>query len=319
MNEPASAATWQDSPPLERENLLQRCKPLLGTYVKIDVVDSVSRQALHDLTDTAYAQMAKVQELMSFHDTASELSRINAQAHLKPVGIHPWTMDVLREAQRFSALSQGVFDVTIASTLVKWRLLPRRRPKFSGEERGNWQDIILHGGCVSFRQPLQIDLGGIAKGYAVDRAAVLLQEAGVKRATIDAGGDIRFVGARPPGLAVRDPAFPWKGVVSVPVRGAAVATSAGYFASRGHLWWRVSHILNPITRRSFNSRSSATVFAPTCTQADAIAKIVLLGDPAQWKAWLGRENAVAMLSCHNQALQTFEFAGSDHVAQGGIQ
>lgn len=273
---------------------IKRCQPLLGTYVEITLRDERhSEDFLHDLAQMAYKRITRVQALMSFHDPSSELSRLNACGHLHPLPVNPWTREVIAEAVRLGRESEGVFDITTAPTLVQWGFLPKpSTPR--ADEAGTFRDIVLHrDGRVGFRRPLLLDLGGIAKGYAVDKAADLLMEYGVQEAVINAGGDLRFVGPRPSTLSVRDPSLPQSLHLLTNITSPAVATSAAYFANRRHHWRKVSHILHPITRKPMRSNVSVSVFAQTCVQADALTKIVLLDEPHAWQSLLIKEKASA--------------------------
>lgn len=274
---------------------IKRCRPLLGTFVEIALSDERhSEHVLQDMAEIAFGRIARVQSLISFHDPSSELSRLNACGHLHPLPVNEWTREVITEAVRIGRASEGVFDIAVAPTLVQWGFLPRHAAQWK-DEAGTYRDIVLHrDGRVSFKRPLLLDLGGIAKGYAVDKAAELLAEQEVRQAVINAGGDLRFVGERPPSLPVRDPAAPHSIHLFAQVTAPAVATSAAYFANRRHHWRKVTHILHPRTRKPMRSNVSVSVFAQTCVQADALTKVVLLDEPQAWQSLLAKENASAM-------------------------
>src|SRR5262249_6629910 len=144
-------------------------RPLLGTFVDI------ACQGSPDDIDRAFAAIEKVHRLMSFHDRQSDVSRMNRDAFHRSVGIDPWTWRVLKSAQEFSRRSDGVFDITVARQLVKWDFLPKADDRFCGG--GNWRDIVLEEDCnIRFHRPVIVDLGGIAKGFAVDRAIETLRD-----------------------------------------------------------------------------------------------------------------------------------------------
>ncbi len=272
---------------------IKRCRPLLGTFVEITIADEdLLESQLHDLAEIAFGRIARVQSLMSFHDSDSELSRLNACGHLHPLPVNEWTLDVIAEAVRLGEASEGVFDITVAPLLVSWGLLPKHQARTSLDNKANFRDIILHDdGRVSFRRPLQLDLGGIAKGFAVDKAAEILTGAGVKHGVINAGGDLRFIGERPPLVSLRDPSTPHLRLIETEVTAPAMATSAAYFANRVHHHRKVNHIVHPHTCKPMRSNISVSVFAPTCVQADALTKIVVLDDPDNWRPLLQKEDA----------------------------
>ena len=137
---------------------VRRCRPLLGTFVEIEIADAREpASALHRRADEAFAEIERVHALMNFHDPATELSQLNARGHLSPMRLHPWTREVLAAAVHFSGISNGIFDVT------------------APHSRTTYRDIAFHeDGRLGFKRRLRIDLSGIAKGFAVDKAAEVL-------------------------------------------------------------------------------------------------------------------------------------------------
>src|SRR5438046_7727718 len=167
---------------------IRRCRPMLGTFVEIQAFGS-NADELEDAVEAAFLPIAQVHQLMSFHDPESEVSRMNRDASHKGVSVHPWTWRVLKSAQEFSRNTDGIFDITMAGQLVKWNYLPRYGARFG---RRSWRDIVLRGaGHVRFRPPLLIDFGGIANGFAVDRAVEILKRKRVMAGIGDARGGRR--------------------------------------------------------------------------------------------------------------------------------
>jgi|SRR5579863_1992653 len=170
---------------------------------------------------------------MSFHDGASDVSRLNREATDRPVVVDPRTFEVLRWARAIAECSNGCFDIPVAAELVEWGLLPSpagasRRPE------GSWHDIeLLTEGRVSFHKPLWIDLGGIAKGYVVDRATERLRDCGAVQVVVNAGGDMRGHGAHAErlGLQLEVPANP---APMLDLTNGSVASSSG----QRHRRWR---------------------------------------------------------------------------------
>jgi thiamine biosynthesis lipoprotein len=249
---------------------------------------------LNGLAEIAYGRIARVQSLMSFHDSSSELSRLNACGYLHPLPVNEWTREVIAEAVRLGRASEGVFDIAAASAAQPWGFLPKPVAD-AGKQAATYRDVTLHrDGRVSFRRPMMLDLGGVAKAFAIDKAAELLAEQGVRQAVINAGGDLRFIGTRPASLPLRDPAAPHSIHLFAQVTAPAVTTSAAYFANHRHHWRKTSHILHPRTRKPMRSNVSVSVFAQTCVQADALTKVVLLDEPEAWQTLLAKENASAV-------------------------
>lgn len=287
-------------------NTITHSRPLLGTFVEIVIQDKeLPERVLHDLAEIAFGRIARVQSLMSFTDPSSELSRLNACGHLHPLSINAWTREVIEEAQRLGKASEGVFDIAIAPELA----LPNFQLLERDVEATTYRDIVLHhDGRVSFKRPLRLDLGALAKGFAVDKAAEILADASVHSATINAGGDIRFIGRRPATLPLRNPISLEDGSLKAPVKGSAVVTSAAYYANRRHHWRKVNHILHPETGKPMRSNVSVSVFARTCVQAKALTRVVLLDEPGSWQALLKREKASAVFVTAKGELVPFSAA-----------
>lgn len=261
---------------------LRRIRPWLGTYVHIDVTaanDRVAETALH----AAFEEIAAVHQAMSFHSPDSDVSRLNREAHLHPVAVSAGTQAVLLAARRFAQLSSGLFDPTIAPALVQCGMLPSPTAPDADKEAG-WEDIeIDEGGSVRFRRRLWIDLGGIAKGYAVDRAIDALERLGVHNACVNAGGDLRHFsrqGQRHP-LAVRHPDDASRSVPLGHIANKAVASSGNFLLGRNGGQMDASPIVHPCHGVAQSRPRSVTVIAGTCCEADALTKIVsLLGRDA---------------------------------------
>ena len=277
--------------------VVRRCRPLLGTFVAVEAEESGrSARALHALVDAALGAVARVQALLSFHDPASELARLNRAAHVAPVAVDPWTREVLAEALRIARASGGAFDPSVGPALVRLGFLPRPVGAARAAARGSWRDVeLLADGRVRFASPLQLDLGGIAKGYAADRAAAVLAAAGVGRACVDAGGDLRFAGAAPRCVHVRDPRAPWNRRIALPMTGNAVATSGTYASRRLRRGRWVSPLIDPRSGRSLGRSFSVSVFAPDALRADALTKVAVFAGVAGAERLLRAEGACAVV------------------------
>lgn len=251
-----------------------RARPLLGTLVEVRVqADSfgTARHAAH----AAFEAIGETGRLMSFHDPESELSRLNRRAHRRPVAVSRHTYAVLQRACELSALSDGVFDCTVGARLMDLDYLPRvvdtaTRRTASYRDVRLWPDYQ-----VSFSRPLALDLGGIAKGYAVDQAIGALKENGAKAGLVNAGGDLRGFGNIEWPVAVRHPRSPAQLLSLGTISNEAIATSGAYFATRGN-GTAITHIIDPRTQRSRRAGASVSVIAGTCMDADALTKIVWL-------------------------------------------
>jgi FAD:protein FMN transferase len=246
---------------------IRRCRPLLGTLV------DVACQGSPDDIDYAFAAIEKVHRLMSFHDSTSDVARMNCYASHRPVKVHPWTWRVLKCAQEFSRKSDGVFDITIARQLLEWDYLPRPVKRFCSG--GSWREIVLDDDCnIRFRRRMIVDLGGIAKGFAVDRAIEALKDNGVRAGIVNAGGDLRTFGSASELVHVRHPAEPTRVAGAVRLRERAMATSGIYLERRKYLGNYVSPMLDGRTTQPACELISVSVAAAECMVADALTKIV---------------------------------------------
>ena len=247
-------------------NSISRCKPLLGTYVRLTLTADAARDTLLAMSVRAFARIQRVERLMSFHDPDSELSRLNRLAHRRPCPVSAETGAVLRQALRLSRASHGLFDISIAPALIRQGLLPAIDMDI--DESANWRDLRLENGRVSFAKKMLIDLGGIAKGYAVDQAMSVLSDD--IDAVINAGGDIRMNRWRDKTVSIRYAASGHDQTVEAPMRAAAIASSAGYYLNGK------SAIIAPGQRQAPASPCVYSVFASNCMLADALTKIAFL-------------------------------------------
>ena len=239
---------------------ITRCRPLLGTFVEV-TCDSVQA------ADAAFDAIARVHALMSAHDPDSELSRINLFAHGRTIAVHPGTAAVLERALFWARTSNGAFDpVRAGRHALSTGLLPRH-PGISLAEEAHWRDLSLDGRGVRLRRPACIDLGGIAKGFAVDRAIVAMRASGAALGLVNAGGDLAGFGPTPWDIEVAEPRSRTT-LLQIPIRNEALATSALHPATFGRL--SADHLVGADPRWT-----SATVVAPSAMDADALAKIML--------------------------------------------
>jgi thiamine biosynthesis lipoprotein len=245
-------------------------RPLLGTLVAIRVYD-LPEDAAHRAIDAAFAEIAATEQIMSFHRPDSDVSRLNREAYCEPVRVSPHTLLVLQLAQYFAAATNGVFDITTAAQLVDWGLLPRPDGLVPPDPHASWRDILVcTNGEVSFSRPLWVDLGGIAKGYAVDRAIVSLARHRVRRCCVNAGGDLRVLGAPAERIALRTAGRPAPLAAVVDLENGSLASSGASLANLP----LVPHV-DGSNRRPVPSGQFVCVVAESCAVADALTKPVL--------------------------------------------
>jgi thiamine biosynthesis lipoprotein len=250
---------------------IERARPLLGTTVSIRV-HGLSDTDAHSAIDEAFEDIALIHRLMSFHETDSDVSRLNREAADRPIEVHPATFDVLKHADEMSQQSGGCFDITIAPRLVAEGLLPSPAAHHALDPQATWEDVSLEPHQhVRFRRPLWIDFGGIAKGYAVDRAMEKLRARGAVQACVNAGGDLSVHGPDSESVLLRTGQAPGDVVPVLEIENAAVASS-GFSTYRSldpgpHIDGR--------SRRPTPAGRFVSVVADHCVVADALTKVVL--------------------------------------------
>ncbi|HLH92375.1 MAG TPA: FAD:protein FMN transferase [Xanthobacteraceae bacterium] len=262
---------------------IRRACPLLGTFVDITAGAGPACRDLPAAVDAAMAAVARVHRLMSFHDPASDVSRLNRGAAAGPVSVDPWTWRVLEAALDLNRRSSGAFDVTFAPVLQALGLLP---PTGNGWPRAGGpapRDAIelLPDGDVRFHHPgTRIDLGGIAKGFAVDCAIEALRAHGAASGLVDAGGDIAAFGTAAQTIHLRDPRDPSLVLGAIAIRDEALASSGGRFDPLASAAAALPAVIDPQTRAPARTVCGASVRAPTCMLADALTKVVMIAGEA---------------------------------------
>ena len=263
---------------------------MLGTLVEIGVADECDDESIQAAIDAAFAAMQRVHELLSYHAADSELSKLNREAANRALRVDPHTYRVLQAALRMATMSEGAFDPCVAPHLEAWGYLPSAgAPPLSTD----WRDIELTDGRVRFARPLRIDLGGIAKGYAVDAAVTVLQSAGLDGFIVNAGGDLRVMGRHPECVQLRHPDDPSRIAHSLLLQNAALATSAAYYSRALAGGKEVSALVDPRTGEPHLSPRSVSVRAGDCMTADALTKVIMFAPAALAERCLAAADAEA--------------------------
>jgi thiamine biosynthesis lipoprotein len=250
--------------------MLARARPWLGTLVEIRVAAAAPGQAQNAL-EAGFAAIADIHRHLSFHDATSELSQLNRRAWREVIPVSASVAEVLRNALHLAEVTEGVFDPSIGGCLVQAGALPRPGDTPAVDTTANWTDVHIDAAnCVHFRKPLWLDFGGIAKGYAVDRAIAALRENGATSAVVNAGGDLAAMGEMEQIVAMRAVDGSAHLVeIGALRKGAAAGSACGIDAANG-----VVHF-DAATRKSLCVARAVTVFAPHCVWADALTKLVL--------------------------------------------
>ncbi|MGH6848642.1 MAG: FAD:protein FMN transferase [Methylocella sp.] len=259
---------------------IRRLRPLLGTFVEV----AVAGAAVADMAaavEAAFAAIGTVHCLMSFHDEESDVSRLNHSAFEAATGVHRWTYQVLAAALDLHRRSNGLFDIRIAPALQQLGMLPYHPgdlAHYAPSTSGQGGIELLADDRVRFGdRATRIDLGGIAKGFAVDRAIDVLREFGMPSGLVNAGGDLAAFGPRGFLAGVRDPGHPSRVLCQIELRDAAIASSGAGFDPFRSLDAGNPAVIDPASGMPVCAVIGATVRAPSCLFADALTKIVMIG------------------------------------------
>jgi thiamine biosynthesis lipoprotein len=251
---------------------------LLGTFVEIATTGRADVD-VHAAIDAAFAAIAEVHALMSFHEHSSDVTRLNRESATRPVAVNTATYAVVEAAIALHHRSKGAFDVAVAPALQALGLLPcavgEGRSK-SCEGATTAAIELLPEQRIRFWHPgLTIDLGGIAKGFAVDRAITVLRECGMAAGLVNAGGDLAAFGPAE-SVHIRNPRDPSRSILRLAVENAALASSAPRFDPVRSAQALAMAVIDPATRAPAAACVAATVRAPTCMIADALTKVVMI-------------------------------------------
>jgi thiamine biosynthesis lipoprotein len=255
--------------------------------------------------DAAFAEIVRLDEMMSDYREDSDLSRLNATAgsHAQPVPKDLYK--VIEESLKYSRLSEGKFDITVGPLVALWKAALAGGPPPSAEQEsaaracvGYKKLILLPPNHVLFgSRCMHIDVGAIGKGYAVDRAAEILRKWGINSALIDAGGSTIYAMGSPPGregwlVHMRDPS----GRIDPAVILLNESISTSEQSPRTYLTNSVAgHIIDPATGLPLQTRFAVSVVTKTGTSSDALSTTLLLAGPEQGSRIVRKTSGVAAI------------------------
>jgi thiamine biosynthesis lipoprotein len=296
--------------PSHSTNLYKYHQVSLGTTIEI-TLQSNDQKAAEKAALQAFQEIRRIERLMSPWIETSDVYRINRSPEKEWVAISPETFTVILKAQNISVLSEGAFDITVAPLIQLWRIAREKGAPPPSEEtekivslvdfrnistRSDGKVLLKKGGTA-------IDLGGIAKGYAVDRAFDALRSLGYNNLIVNAGGDLRVGGLKnnqPWSIGIQDPRSSEKVMATILVSDEAVATSGDYEKFFFHQGKRYHHILNPKTGLPAEGCRSVTVLSKDGMTADALATAVFVLGPEKGYSLCKRLEAVKCLIMDRQ-------------------
>jgi len=300
----------------ENQLLVYKKKYIMGTVFEIAAYDQTSQHA-SDALESAFQEIVRVDNLLSNYKTDSALSKLNRSAHFHAEKVPSDLYRVVEESVRFSRLSGGKFDISIAPLVDLWKaaIAGEGTPSLARQQAARDcvgyekieltppDQITFHSSCM------QLDLGAIGKGYAVDRAAQVLHSSGIRNALINAGGSTILAIGSPPGQSawlvhLRDPSH--KVDPQVMLKDESVSTSEQTAPSLlGDN--SAGHIIDPDTGKPLRTGFAVSVMAQTGTVSDALSTTSLLLGPAKGKVlihhmpgvsaiWISRDAQMEMVT-----------------------
>ena len=264
----------------------------MGSSLKLTVWTDDAAGA-RSAIDEVYQEFERLENLMSVWRAGSDVLRLNAAAGGDPVPLSPEVIEVLTLARHYSELTGGKFDVTFGPLSGLWKfdhdmdgVIPDEATIAARLPLIGWEDLVVDptaGTAQLRRKGMSVHLGGIGKGYAVDRGAAILRRLGFENFLIQAGGDL-YVGGHPGGrpwrLGIQDPRGPPDTPFAVvELTDATLSTSGDYerfFMKEGR---RYHHILDPDLGIPARASRSVTLVTPRAVEADALSKAVFILGP----------------------------------------
>lgn len=261
----------------------------MGTIIEITLIGD-DEEAANKAVLQAFQEIKRIETLMSPWLDSSDVTRINRSAGKAWLKVSPETMEVIKKAQEISELSEGGFDITIGPLTELWREARKKKIPPSIEEVKeklglvNFKNIETDqkGKVFLKKKGMAIDLGGIAKGYAVDRAFELLKSLEYRNLIINAGGDLRVGGLKnnqPWSIGIQNPRESQKLLARISVSDMAVVTSGDYERFFNYESKRYHHIFNPKDGFPTDDCQSVTVLCKEGMIADALATAVFVLGP----------------------------------------
>lgn len=269
------------APPHSAGVVVKRAQMHMGTVVQITAVAPTEAVAQQSIT-AAFQEIHRLEELLSTWIPTSELSRVNAAAGREPVKVSPETMLILKRSLEVAELTGGAFNIAIGPVVAAWGIPEHPRVPDEGELAGirplvdlSHLKLDAQAGTVFLaRQDMRLDVGGIGKGFAADRAVAAMQAAGAAAGVVALSGDIKTFGRLPEGtrfvFGIQHPRNESAVLARVELQDEAISTAGDYerFFVRDGV--RYHHILDPRTLQPARGCQSVTIIAREGTTADGL-------------------------------------------------
>jgi FAD:protein FMN transferase len=294
---------------------------LMGTFVEIEVSGETLERAKEAVAQ-AFSEIRRIERVFSKYLPTSPVSQLNRCAGLEPVEIPFEVKQLIENVKSMSEEVDGSFDLTVNVLMELWSSAEKKEAVPANSEI---QNALKHVGMkllvlseepdrIFFKKPgVQLDFGGVGKGYAIDRAIQVLRSQGIKEGLINAGGNIYCMGGEGPSqIGIRDPLAPDDLIATVVLKDRAVATSASYerFFDFGGL--RYSHIIDPRSGYPIqNEVLSVSILSQSACQADLVSTAVSVLGLEQGMALIEQRNGIegVVIVKDSAGCQTYESSG----------
>lgn len=270
-------------PPAGPPSIVRRARPSMGTILTMTVQD-LPQAAADAAIDAAFAEVDRLESILTTWRESSEVSRLNQAAGTEARPVGPELLEILVESTRWSERTGGAFDVTVGPLVALWnRAAENQRLPADAELSAAFSGVGYRGieidapkSLVRLSKPgAALDFGGIGKGYALDRAAAVLERSGARRALLDFGGQLLALdpptGERAWGVELRDPSRPESTAGAVELVRASISTTADYERGLTVAGRRVSHVFDPRSGRPVEGLLGVSVVCARATDADALS------------------------------------------------
>ncbi|MGE5485395.1 MAG: FAD:protein FMN transferase [Ignavibacteriales bacterium] len=268
----------------------------MDTFIRVRAYGPGAAEA----AEAALAEFRRLDALLNPYVESSEVAAVNRSAGAGAVRVSPETLEVIERALWYAGRTGGLFDPTVFPLVKAWDFagaphVPSRRELDNAVRLVDYRKVRLdraNSTVALVEKGMGLDLGGIAKGYATDRAVAVLRASGVKSAMIDAGGNVYALGVKPSGIlgaapwivGIQHPRTPGETIATARVSGESVVTSGDYqryFESGGV---RYHHILDPTTGYPARGFQSVTIIGPSSVDCDALSTAVfVMGEEAGFR------------------------------------
>ena len=288
----------------EPSGLIEIQRSLMGTEWNIEVADHGHPEEARKAIDRAYAELSRIEDLMSEWKPDSPISQIDAAAGKHAVEVPAELREILQRSIHYSKITEGTFDVTWRGMGNIWHFddsfaVPSKAVVEQARKHINYRAIRIDGNSVYIPAGTNIGLGGIAKGYGIDRAAGVLKQAGFGDSLVDGGGDVFVSGTKygqPWHLGIQDPRRDHGQVLGVAsVSNVALVTSGDYERFRIVNGVRYHHIIDPRTGWPATASISVSVMAKTSEEGVVLGKAVFMLGPEKGLAFARAQGLEAMV------------------------